>query len=145
MAEEKDIIERARKLRPVILLAMSGADDKEASKAPEFYPKMQFDGSLINAGTRINWNDKVMKAAVDLWDREDCTPETAPALWEELSYHDGVRIIPETITVTTAFQKEEEGYWEKNEKIYISLVDNNVYTPEQYAPNWRLKEEQNNE
>ena len=135
-----NIIERAWALRPIIEKAMTTQDDKTASEAAELYPRMKYDGSLIEAGTRINWGGVVKKAAVDLWDNEESNPDNASTLWADLDYKDGVRIIPEVITVTTAFAKDELGWW--GDVIYKSLVDNNVYTPEQYAENWEMQDKQ---
>lgn len=117
-------------------------DDNNASVSPDIYSDMNYDGSLIKVGTRINHDGALYKAAVDLWNTETNNPENAPTLWEKLLYHNGVRVIPETITVTTAFSQGENGYWEKDGKIYKSLVNNNVYTPEQYAPNWEVVDDE---
>ena len=124
----------ALKLRAIVEQAAASLDDKTASEAPTLFPRLKQDGGLVRAGTRINWNGSVMKAAVDLWDTADNSPDNATALWETLDYKDGYRIIPETITVTGAFAKGERGWW--NGKLYESKVGSNVYTPEQYADNW---------
>lgn len=131
--------DEARGLRAKIELASSSMSDKDASTAPELFPKLKQDGSLVKAGTRIKWRNALMKAAVDLWDREENDPDHAPALWEEPEYREGIRIIPEVITVTKAFSAGELGWW--RDVIYRSKVDMNVYTPEQYAPNWELVDE----
>lgn len=125
--------------RKQIEAAALNLDDKGASMSADFYSDMSYSGNLIPAGKRINHNGKLYKAAVDLWDREDNNPDNAPTLWTIIRYHQGVRIIPEIITVTTAFAKDEPGYWEADGNIYISKVNNNVYTPTQYADNWELK------
>ena len=124
----------ALKLRAIVEQAAASLDDKTASEAPTLFPRLKQDGSLVRAGTRICHNGEIKKAAVDLWDTADNSPDNATALWETLDYKDGYRIIPETITVTGAFAKGERGWW--NGKLYESAVENNVYTPEQYAPNW---------
>ena len=124
----------ALKLRAIVEQAVASLDDKTASEAPTLFPRLKQDGSLIRAGTRINHNGEIKKAAVDLWDTADNSPDNATALWETLDYKDGYRIIPETITVTGAFAKGERGWW--NGKLYESKVGSNVYTPEQYADNW---------
>lgn len=129
-------IEDARKLRPIIEQATASLDDKTASEAAVLFPALKGDGSLIKAGTRINWNGIIKKAAVDLWDTAENSPDNAPALWEDLQYRDGYRIIPEVITVTTAFAKDECGWW--GDVLYRSLMDGNVHTPAQ-APNvWEI-------
>lgn len=127
-------LKEAYALRAAMLEAAPALSDKTASTAPQMFGGMKFDGQLIKAGTRINWNGVVKKAAVDLWDTAENTPDAAKALWADLDYKDGIRIIPETITVTTAFSKGELGWW--GDVLKRSLVDANVYNPEQYAANW---------
>lgn len=124
----------AQKLIADIVKLRKSATDAQASSAVSIYPTLKQDGSLIKSGTRINYNGTIIKAAVDLYDTETNSPENAPVLWETLNYKDGYRIIPEVITVGTAFSKGELGWW--NDELYESLVDSNVYTPAQYAPNW---------
>lgn len=127
-------IEIAKKLRPIVEQAAASLDDKTASEAPTLFPRLKQDGSLVRAGTRICHNGVVKKAAVDLWDTAENSPDKAATLWETLDYKDGYRIIPSVITVTGAFAKGERGWW--NGKLYESKVGSNVYTPEQYADNW---------
>ena len=124
----------ALKLRAIVEQAAALLDDKTASEAPTLFPRLKRDGSLVRAGTRICHNGEIKKAAVDLWDTAENDPDHAPTLWAKIDYRDGYRIVPSVITVTTAFAKGERGWW--NGKLYESAVDSNVYTPEQYAPNW---------
>ena len=133
-----DLIKFAKKIRPIIEQAAVSLDDQTASQGPELFPMMKFNGGLIKGETRINWFGKLKRAAVDLWDREDCTPETAPELWEDIDYVDGVRIIPETITSTLAFKLDELGWWDGN--IYKSLRDGNCYNPSVTPEWWALQE-----
>lgn len=127
---------RAIQLRAVIEQAAQTLDEKTISEAPELCRTLKQDGSLVRSGTRINWNGTIKKAAVDLWDTEVNDPDHAPSLWADIDYRDGYRIIPGTITVTTAFSKGEKGWWTDG-KLYESKVDSNVYTPAQYADNWK--------
>lgn len=131
-------IENARRLRPIVEQAMQSVDDKTASEAAQLFPVLNDGGSLVESGTRINWNGTVKRAAVDLWDTAENNPDNAPTLWEDIEYRDGYRVIPETITVGKAFAKDEYGWW--GEELYKSIVDNNVYTPEQYPDNWEKVE-----
>lgn len=130
--------EEAIAFRKLVEAGAVSLTDKEVSTAPDVLPRMHYTGELIKNGTRINWNGTVKRAAVDLWDREDQNPDNAPNLWESVMYRDGIRIIPDPITVGLAFAKDELGWW--GEDLYRSKVDNNVYTPDQYADNWELQE-----
>lgn len=71
---------------------------------------------------------------MDLWDTKKNNPDNAPALWEDIEYKEGYRIIPETITAGTAFMKNECGWWK--DTLYKSILDNNVWAPEQYPSGW---------
>ena len=122
--------EEALKLRSIIEQAVASLPDKEASEAATLFPRLKQDNSLVSAGTRINWNSTVKRAAVDLWDTEANNPDNAPALWEDLAYREGYRIIPSTITAGTAFALDECGWWA--DALYKSLMSANVYTPDQY-------------
>lgn len=113
-------------------------DDSTASRAVEFHLTLKEDGSLVSAGTRINWNGTLKKAAVDLWDTKENNPDNAPNLWADLAYKNGYRIIPEVITVTTAFAEGECGWW--GDVLYRSKVSGNVYNPDVYPDNWELVE-----
>jgi len=98
------------------------------------FPRLKSNGELVKAGTRINWNGTVKKAAADLWDTAENTPDAAPDLWADLSYRNGYRVIPAVITVTTAFSQDECGWW--GDTLYRSKVNSNVYTPAVYPDNW---------
>ena len=128
----------ALRLRAIIETAAASLDDKTASTAPTLFPRLRQDGSLIKTGTRINYNGSIKRAAVDLWDTVDNSPDNAPTLWEDILYRDGYRIIPDVITAGTAFALDELGWW--GDKLYKSLLSANVYTPEQYPNGWELQE-----
>ena len=124
----------ALRIRAIIEQASASLDDKTASEAAMLSPKLKHDGSLIKAGTRINWNGTLKRAAVDLWDTEENNPDNAPALWEDIAYRQGIRIIPDVITAGMAFAKGERGWW--GDALYESLTDANVYTPDTWPDGW---------
>ena len=121
-------------MRAVIEQAAASLDDKTASTAPALLRQLRQDGKLVSAGTRINWGGTVKRAAVDLWDTAENTPDAAPTLWEDIDYRFGYRVIPVTITATAAFALGELGWWGGN--VYKALLAANVYTPEQYPAGW---------
>lgn len=131
-----DILEKARMLRKNIVIGSANLEDKVASETPELFGRLNQNGELIKVGTRINWNGTLKRASVDLWDTLENNPDNAPTLWEDITYKKGYRIIPEIITVGTAFNKDELGWW--NDVLYKSLLNNNVWTPEQHPSGWEL-------
>lgn len=131
-----DILEKARILRKNIITSSANLEDKVASETPELFGRLNQNGDLVTVGTRINWNGVLKRAAVDLYDTLENNPDNAPTLWEDIEYKEGYRIIPQTITVGTSFSKDELGWWE--DKLYKSLLDNNVWTPQQNPSGWEL-------
>ena len=127
----------AREVRAAMDNAANVLTDADASNSVLLYPTLKRDGSLIRTGTRINWNGQLKRAAVDLWDTAENTPDVATDIWEDINYKNGYRIIPETITAGLAFSKDEIGWW--GDVLYKSIYDGaNVWTPEQYAAAWEV-------
>ena len=124
----------AQKVREAMNVAGDNLDDRVASETYLIFPTMKYDGALIKAGTRIQWDGQLKRAAVDLWDNEQSNPDNAPTLWEDIDYRNGVRVIPETVTAGLAFSKDELGWWKGD--IYKSLIDSNVWNPDQYPQGW---------
>lgn len=110
--------------------------DATASRMAEYFPELTGDGSLIKAGMKINWGGQLKKAAVDLWDTAENSPDNAPTLWADIAYRDGIRIAPETFTATNAAAMGELMWFGKH--IYRSGMAGNVYTPETAPTVWEL-------
>ena len=123
-------------IRRLIEKAADRLDDKEASEVVTLFPNYKENGELVSAGTRIKWNGKIKKAAVDLWATELNNPDNAPALWQDIMYRDGIKIIPVVITAVDTFALDEIGWW--GDEKYRSKRDGNVHTPEQYPDGWEL-------
>lgn len=126
--------DEALRLRAIVEQAAASLPDKEASEGAALFPRLRQDGSLVSAGTRINWGGVIKRAAVDLWDTSENTPDAAPTLWEDIAYRQGYRIIPATITAGAAFAKDECGWW--GDVLYRSTIASNVWTPEAYPAGW---------
>lgn len=112
--------------------------DATASRMVDYYPTLTDfdDGALIQAKTVINWNGVLKRAAVDLFNTETNRPDSAPTLWEDIAYKDGIRIAPETFTASNAAAMDELMWF--GEHIYRSAMAGNVYTPETAPSVWEL-------
>ena len=131
-----NVIKQAKKIRAEMDTVATEATDATASKAVGIFPTLKQDGTLVKVGTRINWNGQLKKAAVDLWDTAENNPDNAPTLWADLEYKYGYRIIPTTITSTTAFSIGEYGWW--SGVLYKSKINANVWTPDAYPAGWEV-------
>ena len=124
----------ALRLRAIVEQAAASLDDQTASEGAALFPRLTQGGSLVSAGTRINWGGVIKRAAVDLWDTDTNTPDAAPTLWEDIAYRHGYRIIPATITAGAAFAQGECGWW--GDVLYRSTIASNVWTPDAYPAGW---------
>lgn len=131
-------LDAAKPLRAAMTRAGEFLTDEQALSSVEIYPTLKNDGSLVKAGTRINWKGQLKRAAVDLWDTELNNPDNAIALWEDIKYKGEYREIPEAITAGLAFALGERGWWKG--VLYESLMAANVYTPDQYPSGWKVVE-----
>lgn len=131
-------LDAAKPLRAAMTRAGEFLTDEQALSSVEIYPTLKDDGSLVKAGTRINWNGQLKRAAVDLWDTTLNNPDNATALWEDIKYTGEYREIPEVITAGLAFALGERGWWKG--VLYESLMAANVYTPDQYPSGWKVVE-----
>ena len=130
---------QAERIRAQVEAGAAALPDAEASIEPSLTRKMRYDGSLIKAGTRIDWGGVLKRAAVDLWDTEENNPDNALNLWENVLYRDGIRVIPDVITAGLAFSYDELGWW--GDVLYRSILPGektNVYTPDQYPAGWEV-------
>ena len=130
---------QALKIREQVEAGAAALPDAEASIEPSLTRKMRYDGSLIRAGTRIDWGGMLKRAASDLWDTEENNPDNALDLWENVLYRDGIRVIPDVITAGLAFSYDELGWW--GDVLMRSILPGektNVYTPEQYPAGWEV-------
>lgn len=128
---------QAERIRAQVEAGAAALPDAEASIEPSLTRKMRYDGSLIKAGTRIDWGGVLKRAAVDIWDTEENNPDNASDLWENVLYRDGIRVIPDVITAGLAFSYDELGWW--GDVLMRSILPGektNVYTPEQYPAGW---------
>lgn len=132
-----EYITKARKLRPIIVQASASLDDASASSAAELFPALKQDGSLVSAGTRINWGGTIKRASVDLWDTEANTPDNAPALWEDIAYKDGYRVLTGAISASNPVQVDEI-CWYNGVKYKNILGTVNVYLPDVYPDGWEV-------
>lgn len=113
------------------------ASDEDASKCVSIYPALKGDGSLIKAGTRINYNGTLKRASFDFYDTADNTPDNAPKLYEDIDYKHGRRVIRERIKEDKPVSRGEVVYI--NDELYESLVDNNIKTPTEDPISWKRK------
>ena len=117
-------------------------DNATAGRMLDCFPTMSevcAAGALIPAKTRIRDDHDasiLWRNNVDVWNTEANTPVNAPTLWDRIAYHDGIRIIPDTIPATLAWEFGELGW--RDGHVYKSGMDGNVYLPGTTGAPWEM-------
>ena len=132
--------QRARELRNIIETAMTSVSDEVALSAPELVPAFNSDGHSYTTGDKFTYDGVMYKVLQAHTSQSDWTPETAPSLYAKVlipTDEEGQQTtIPdwEQPESTNGYMKGDKVRY--NDKIYESLIDNNVWSPEAYPAGW---------
>ena len=110
--------------------------DTQAYTFRYLFPTFEIDKSY-EVGERIIYEDKFYKVITTHTSQADWTPDVAVSLFVEIS--DPAIEYPEfkkPINAETAYMKGDKITFEGNK--YVSVIDNNVYSPAEYPQGWDL-------
>lgn len=125
-------VEKARRLRPLIVEASKSLPDDEAYYAPELFPNWNGNGKQYTKDDRVQYEERLYKCLQGHTSQEDWTPDTAVSLWVEVP--DPSQEYPEWKQPTGAHDAYSKGdKVSHNEKHWISDIDANVYEPGVYG------------
>ena len=129
------LLELAYKLRPYIEKAAQSLDDSSALEAPNLFPKWK-EGETYTAGIRVRYNEVLYSVLMDHTSQADWTPVAAPSLFAKVLIPDE-NVIPEweQPDSTNGYMTGDKVTY--NGKVYVSLIDNNVWSPEAYPAGWQ--------
>ena len=122
----------AQVVRAAMDTAGAALTDEIALAAAAIYPMWATDKNYT-ISDRIQHNAILYKCVQSHTSQADWTPDVTPALWVMVSIEEW----PEFVKPTGAHDAYAKG--DKvtfNGKHYISLIDANVYSPEEYPQGW---------
>lgn len=127
-------IERAKELRAIIEAAILelNQDDVTALGNIELYAMWQ-SGKAYTVGERIQYGDKLYKCVQAHTSQDDWTPDVTPALWVVVSVEEWPEFIHPTGAHSVYNKGDKVTY---NGKHYMSLIDANAYSPDEYPAGW---------
>ena len=130
---------KAYQLREIIEKAAVSLDDTDALEAVELFPIWKA-GVAYETGDRVRYNDILYRCLQSHTSQDDWIPDVAPSLFAVVLIPD-----PETIPVwtqpdsTNAYSKGDKVHFpDENGSVYESLIDNNVWSPEDYPAGWKV-------
>ena len=113
--------------------------DDVALLIPEVYPVWSGNSVEYKKDMRVTYNSVLYKVLQDHTSQETWTPTDAPSLFAKVLT--STETIPdwEQPTAENAYMKGDKVRY--NGKVYESLIDNNVWSPEAYPAGWKEIEE----
>ncbi len=130
--------EKARQLRPLIEKAAESLPDDDALEAVELFP-IWATGVSYTADERVSYAEKLYRCVQSHTSQADWTPDATPALWTEVAKPGEIPVWKQPTGAQDAYQKGDKVHYPgKDDPVYISTVDNNVWSPETYG--WELAE-----
>lgn len=128
--------ERARQLRPLIEKAAESLPDEDALEAVELFPIWESD-TEYTTDERVSYADKLYRCVQSHTSQANWTPDVTPALWTEVAKPGEIPVWKQPTGAQDAYQKGDKVHYPgKDDPVYISTVDNNVWEPGVYG--WDL-------
>ena len=114
-----------------------GLSDEQALQVPLLFEEFDGNGVAYEVGKRIIYNGVLYKVLQAHTSQADWTPIAAPSLFAKVINETIDGSIPEfeQPDSTNPYMKGDRVIF--NGKVYESLIDNNVYSPEAYPAGWK--------
>ena len=113
--------------------------DGAALKMPEVFPHWSGNSKEYVKDDKVLYNDVLYKVLQNHTSQEGWTPTSAPSLFAKVLTSEGEILDWEQPSSTNPYMKGDKVRY--NGKVYESLIDNNVWSPDGYPAGWKLIEE----
>lgn len=132
--------DRARALRPMIEKASVSLSDTDALDAVELFPAWEADTEYAR-GVRARYNGRLYRCEQAHTSQSIYPPDIIPALWTEVARPGEIPVWRQPTGAQDAYNKGDKVWYpDKDTTVYVSLVDNNVWSPEAYPSGWEAVE-----
>ena len=122
----------AIKYRTSIEGAASLQDDAAALENIDLYPLWQA-GIAVNVGDRLRYEETLYKVIQAHTTQDDWTPDKTPALFVVVSVEEWPEWVLPTGSHDTYMKGDKVTYKGKH---YVSTIDGNIWSPEDYPAGW---------
>ena len=112
-------------------------DDGDALEAVELFPAWLTNIDYA-VDYRVRYLTKLYRCVQAHTSQADWTPDKTPALWTEVAKPGEIPVWRQPTGAQDAYNKGDKVWFpEKDTKVYESLIDSNVYSPEAYPAGWK--------
>lgn len=128
--------DHAYKLKELLYKASAFLSDEDALNGIELFPLWKLN-QTYELNMRVRFMDKLYKCVQQHTSQSDWTPDITPALWTEVAEPSVIPVWKQPTGAQDAYQKGDKVHYPTvDDPIYISLYDNNVWSPTVYG--WEL-------
>ena len=128
------------KIRQMIEKGSASLPDDDALEAVELFPSWAV-GIAYSVGERVQYNGKLYKVVQAHTSQADWTPDVVPALFTEVAKPGEIPVWKQPTGAHDAYNKGDKVYYPtKDDDIYESLIDANVWSPNDYPQGWKVVE-----
>lgn len=113
---------------------LAGIEDEVAYYIPDVFAAWSGNGVEYKKGDRVVYNGVLYKVLQAHTSQSTWTPTDAPSLFVKVIVQEGEILEWEQPTAENAYKKGDRVRY--NGKVYESLIDNNVWSPEAYPAGW---------
>lgn len=127
---------KAHVLRALIVKASASLPDEDALEAVELFPVWAVDAQYA-VNDRVRFDSKLYRCVQAHSSQQDWTPPATPALWTEVAKPGEIPVWKQPTGAQDAYKKDDKVHFPTiDDSIYISLYDNNIWSPTVYG--WEL-------
>lgn len=128
----------AYKLRDMLHKASASLADEDALEAVEMFPAWEADTEFAK-DIRVRYNGKLYRCEQAHTSQSDWTPPDTPALWTEVAKPGEIPVWKQPTGAQDAYMTGDKVHYPAMDSpVYVSIVDNNVWSPDVYG--WELEE-----
>lgn len=114
---------------------LASIEDEVALVIPEVFPMWSANSVEYKKDERVTYNGVLYKVITSHTSQSTWTPTDAPSLFVKVIVQEGEILDWEQPTAGNAYKKGDKVRFKG--KVYESLIDNNVWSPEGYPAGWR--------
>ena len=126
-----------------IRLQKSDLTDEQIISTSTLWPEWSADSAQYQTDDIVRYGTKLYRCEQAHTSQASWTPESAPSLWSQIDLAgDGVEVWTQPTGAHNAYNTGDRVHYPtKDDPIYMSKIDGNVWAPNAYPDGWELESE----
>lgn len=122
----------------------AGYTDEEALTVSTLYPEWSGDGVQYAVDDIVRVGNQLWRCVQAHASQADWNPSTAPSLWSRIDIAgDGIEVWTQPTGAHDAYNAGDRVHYPtKDDPVYVSKIDGNVWAPDAYPQGWTLEGEE---